>query len=113
MKQRKQVGWFRPIYYFAPPVVTLVCVLVAAYRVLSNPSEFNLGLCAILGLTMVIQAVTAIREYRTWMFNFELLSVNVAYAKCLQDLQKNYESEGDSLPFGAGVPVQISEGADK
>lgn len=88
MPKIKQVGWFRPIYYFAPPTASFVFVLLTAYMAHTKTNGIYLWLCVGAVATACIQLATAVREYKTWMFNFELKQVYDDYMKVIVNLQK-------------------------
>lgn len=85
----KKVGWFRPLYYFAPPLVSLVVAAVFAYWWMFSANEASQWLFWTFALTASIQLFTAVREYRNWMFNFELMATYRNLASALESLAKD------------------------
>lgn len=87
--ETKKVGWFRPIYYFAPPLVSLVVAAVFAYLWLFSVNETSQWLFWTFALTAGIQLFAAVREYRNWMFNFELMTGYSNLVSALETLSKD------------------------
>lgn len=81
-----KVGWFRPIYYFISPFVSLLISLAAfSYCFASGNETYKwVGLTAL--VCMFIQLHTAKGEYNTWMFTFELRQVYIDYANSLEEI---------------------------
>lgn len=84
--EAKQVGWFRPIYYFIPPMASLLMCLVAAYFYATKRTDAYAATAAGSALTAVVMLITAVREYKAWMFNYALRDVYMSYAGALEKI---------------------------
>lgn len=96
-KAEKKVGWFRPIYYFVPPAVALVVLLLSTAYFANSAKEAPVWLFVAGALTVCIQLVTAVREYRAWLFNWELRQAYTECAKALTEVldDRTRNDDGD------------------
>lgn len=100
------MGWFRPVYYFLPPLGSFLWVLWFAYMALTTQKEMYPWLCLILVVTTIIQITTAVREYKAWIFNASLLNVYVDYADGLMKL-RYVDDDPELTPVAQIRPVSV------
>lgn len=90
LKAPKKIGWFRPIYFFAPATSHLIFGSLCLYLSATSGAAGSGWLVAALWfLFAFFEFISACRKYQDWCFNWKMLQVTETFSELVDALAQD------------------------